>query len=71
LFANSECDPSGFGEEERFLASITVATDANGNANFTLILAIPLDVGQFITATVTDPGGNTSQFSKCVMVTGA
>ncbi len=68
LFANTECDPSGFGEGERFLASITVATDASGNASFTLILGLPVDPGQFITATATDPVGNTSQFSNCVEV---
>ncbi len=34
-----------------------------------VILALPVDLGQFITATATDPGGNTSQFSDCVEVT--
>src|SRR5207244_5834826 len=41
LFANQECDPSGFGEGERFLASLTVATSAAGRASFLLILALP------------------------------
>jgi hypothetical protein len=68
LFANTECDPSGFGEGERFLASLPVTTDATGTASFAVILAIPVDLGQFITATATDPVGNTSQFSNCVEV---
>ncbi|MFY9608130.1 MAG: HYR domain-containing protein, partial [Blastocatellia bacterium] len=63
FFASIECDPSGFGEGEAFLGSRQVATDNNGNVNFTF-LAAP-DVNQFITATATDASGNTSEFSQC------
>ena len=39
-----------------------VTTDATGNASFTLTTALP--AGEtFVTATATDPDGNTSQFS--------
>src|SRR5262249_14598745 len=71
LFANPVCDPPGFGEGERFLGSLTVTTDADGMASFTLALAIPVDLGQFLTATATDPTNNTSAFSRCAEVTGA
>jgi hypothetical protein len=68
LFVNSVCNPSGYGEGERFIASLTVATDTNGNAAFTVVVPIEVDVGSFISATATDPGGNTTQFAACVEV---
>jgi hypothetical protein len=69
FFVNSVCNPNG-GEGERFLASTTVITDADGNASFSLTVAIGVDPGQFIAATATDPAGNTSQFSQCAEVKG-
>jgi titin len=71
FFVNTVCNPSGYGEGERFLGSTTVTTDSDGHADFTFTVAIPVDPGQFISATATDPAGNTSQFSACVVVTGA
>ncbi|HEV3203745.1 MAG TPA: right-handed parallel beta-helix repeat-containing protein, partial [Gemmataceae bacterium] len=70
FFVNSLCNPSGFGEGEQFLASITVHTDLDGNASFALTVGISVDLGTFISATTTDPGGNTSEFSQCAEVTG-
>jgi hypothetical protein len=70
FFANTVCDPSGYGQGERFLGSVTVSTDADGVGNFMTTLPVAVDVGQFITATATDTGGNTSQFSNCQVVTG-
>ena len=71
LFANSECDPSGFGEGKRFLGTTSVTTGDTCEASFDVSLASAVPVGQFITATATDPNGNTSEFSACVEVTGA
>ena len=70
LFTNTVCNPSGYGEGEHFLASITVTTDADGTANFTLTLAFPVPPGQFLTATATDPANDTSAFSNCLEVGG-
>ncbi len=70
LFVNSVCNPSGYGEGERFFASLTVATDDAGNAAFTLAVPVAVDVGSFLSATATDPGGNTSEFAACVAVEG-
>jgi hypothetical protein len=70
FFVNSVCNPSGYGEGEHFLASITLTTDTDGNASFSLTVAIEVDPGHFIAATATDPGNNTSQFSQCIEVTG-
>jgi uncharacterized repeat protein (TIGR01451 family)/CSLREA domain-containing protein len=64
IYANSEADPSGFGEGQRFLRSVTRTTDHFGNV---LILDPfnPFDrmMDEFISATATDPKGNTSEFS--------
>jgi titin len=68
FFADTVCNPAGFGEGERFLGSTTVTTDAGGNATFTFTVAIGVDPGQFIAATATDPGNDTSSFSACVQV---
>lgn len=66
FFANTECDPSGHGEGEIFIGSTMVMTDASGNVSFAFIPAIsPFAVGRFVTATATDPAGNTSEFSGC------
>jgi hypothetical protein len=64
LFANVEGDPSGFGEGQFFLGSVTVTTDDNGFATFTATFS--LTAGQFITATATDPNKNTSEFSAYI-----
>jgi len=71
FFSNSACDPSGSGEGETFLGSTTVTTDASGDALFmgTFLVAVP--VGQFITATATDPNDSTSEFSECLQVVSA
>jgi hypothetical protein len=55
-------DPSGTGQGKTFLKRVTVTTDSFGLATF--IVDLPLvPAGQFITATATDPGGDTSAFA--------
>jgi CSLREA domain-containing protein len=65
FFANHGCHVSGNGEGARFLGTANVATDANGNAAFGVTLSSTLPAGQVVTATATDPTGNTSEFSPC------
>lgn len=69
FFANPACDPSGNGEGETFLGSTLVTTNGSGNANINVILASATSLGEAVTATATDPSGNTSEFSQCVTVT--
>lgn len=65
FFANTACDPSGYGEGETFIGFTSVTTDAAGNASFTTMLST--NVGcRSVTATATDPLGNTSEFSTCL-----
>jgi hypothetical protein len=67
LFANSDpANPQG----ERFLISLTVLTDADGMATFTASFGFEVPAGQVVTATLTDPLGNTSSFSLGLPVTG-
>jgi len=71
FFANTECDPSGYGEGETFLGFTNVTTDDSGNVAFTVTFPDTVPGGHFITATATDPDGNTSEFSACLQVTTA
>jgi len=63
FFSNAVCDPSGFGQGQTFLGSTTVMTDGSCSASFgPLMFAVP-NGQHFVTATATDPNGNTSEFS--------
>jgi hypothetical protein len=68
FYANPAADPSGYGQGQTYLGEATVTTDANGSATFTADLAVGNLAGQWITATATDPNGNTSEFSADVNV---
>ena len=43
-----------------------MTTDADGDASFTATLPVAVGPTQFVTATATDPAGNTSEFSQLV-----
>lgn len=66
FFSSPTADPSGFGQGKIYLGSLRVTTDANGT---TAPFAFTYDgdlTGQSISATATDPEGNTSEFSQAV-----
>jgi hypothetical protein len=63
FYSNAAVDPSGNGEGARFLGTTSVNTNGNGDATINATLPISLVAGQVITATATDPNGNTSEFS--------
>lgn len=64
------CDGSGNGEGQVFLGGQDVTTNVDGNASFTFTYPNPVDSGHHITATATDPSGNTSEFSACATIAG-
>ncbi|HUG90313.1 MAG TPA: hypothetical protein VML55_05745, partial [Planctomycetaceae bacterium] len=70
FYASAAADASGFGEGERFLGSLTVTTNPAGIANFAGLLPAATTAGEVLTATATDPVGNTSEFSAAVLVEG-
>ena len=67
FFSTSQPDPSGYGGSEALIGNGTLTTDASGNGSVSLGLP-SIDVGDFVTATATDPDGNTSEFSLAVPV---
>ncbi len=70
FFSSSAANPSGFGEGETYLGSTSVTTDGGGNATFNVTLPVVVPAGAFVTATMTDPSNNTSEFSAHIAVTG-
>jgi len=70
FYANRVCASSGFGEGERFLGELELVTDAQGIASLDASLPKTALNGEFITATATGPGGDTSEFSACEPITG-
>ena len=63
FFANDSLDSSGFCEGEIFVGSASVRTRANCSASFNVSFP-QIGRRQRVTATATDPTGNTSEFSK-------
>ena len=66
VFVSNSCDPSGTGEGQKFLGTTNVTTDGSCNGTFLLLVPNASLTGTVITATATDPNGNTSEFSSCV-----
>jgi len=64
FFANPTADPSGFGQGQTFIGSLTLVTDSNGSRSFTASVPAAVRVGYFVTAVTTDSNGNTSSFSQ-------
>ncbi len=67
FYASPSGDGSGHGEAQTYLGSATVVTDGNGNATINETLAgVNVAADEVITATATDPSGNTSEFGTNV-----
>ena len=70
FFASPTGDASGFGQGKTLIGGANVETNAAGNATFTLTLNNGTTPGAFVSATATDPSGNTSEFSEDVQAQG-
>lgn len=70
FYRSVSCDPSDYGEGQEYLGNSMVTTDANGTQTFTVAVG-GFNLGEFITATATDPDGNTSEFSICAPAGGS
>lgn len=66
FFVSAAADDTGYGEGERVLGSTIATTNNSGNASFTAGFTGALAVGAVVSATATDPNGNTSEFSLSV-----
>jgi CSLREA domain-containing protein len=67
VFRSPSCDSTTFGEGAQFVSSTAVQTDPSGYAVLGLAGA-GVASADAITATATDPGGNTSEFSNCIVL---
>ena len=64
LFSN----PAGTSQGQTYLGFVDVTTNGSGSGSFSYSPASPVAPGLNITATATDPSGNTSEFSTAVTV---
>ncbi len=68
FFSNETADPSGYGQGQTFLTFMNVTTDGTGTGSFSVMTPSPLSAGLYVSATATDPAGNTSEFSQDMVV---
>jgi hypothetical protein len=69
FYSSPTADGSGFGEGQVYLGTDSVTTDGSGNVAInTTLIGVSVTNGHVITATATDPTGNTSEFSIAVSV---
>ena len=67
FFGNDAIDQTKYGEGQLFAGFTNVTTDASGNATFSA--SVPrVTSGRSVTATATDPNGNTSEFSTSIPI---
>lgn len=69
FFSTPACDDSGMGEGRTYIGFTNVVTDGSGQAALATDIGVPV-AEAFASATVTDPDGNTSEFSPCAQVGG-
>jgi hypothetical protein len=66
-FFASDTDSLGLpAEGQEFLGFVNATTDSGGDASFNANLSVSVSDGRLVTATATDPVGNTSEFSADV-----
>jgi hypothetical protein len=71
FYSNPAClgRPQGFLQGRTYIGTADVTTDGAGNAAIDVVLdGVTLAAGDVVTATATDPDGNTSEFSQRIVV---
>jgi IPT/TIG domain/S-layer homology domain len=69
FYSNPACSnfPRELLEGQTYLGSSEVTTDGSGNASIDVTLPVVTEAGARISATATDPAGNTSEFSQRII----
>jgi hypothetical protein len=70
FYGNPACigRPQALREGITYLGSTQVTTDGSGNANINAVVPASIEPGGNVTATATDPDGNTSEFSQRIVI---
>ena len=68
FWLNNTASPSGYGEGQFYLGSSYLTVNGSGTENFAVGFAVSAVYTQFVTATVTDQSGNSSEFSLAKQV---
>jgi IPT/TIG domain/S-layer homology domain len=66
FYSNPACArfPRSFLEGHTYLGSGQVTTDGSGNGTFDVVVPVAIAAGERVSATATNPDGNTSEFSQ-------
>jgi hypothetical protein len=66
FYSNAAClrFPRSFLEGRTYIGSGQVTTDGSGNGPFDVVVPVAIAAGERVTATATDPAGQTSEFSQ-------
>jgi hypothetical protein len=70
LYHDFICDSFGHGQGHIYIGSAGLPTDAAGNGSFASTTFSTIADGEFLSATITDSMGNTSEFSTCSAAVG-
>ncbi len=68
LFASTSPDSSGFGQGQQYLGYYSMPANGSGYYSGSTTLPFTVAAGEYITATVSDPSGRTSEFSNAILV---
>jgi hypothetical protein len=71
FYLSQAADPTGHGEGQTYLGTRTVITSANGDAKVTFRMFGSVPGGSIVSATATDPAGNTSEFGPSIVIGGS
>jgi hypothetical protein len=69
VYRNPAAGPSGYGQGQSYLGSVSVNTDSSGNGTFALTNTAGNYAGQYFSATATSANGDTGEFGPSVLAT--